>query len=543
MATIPLQSNTVHPVAVAVRGDLPPWWADVTTPAAYPEKTATVTVKETHISWVFLTDRHAYKLRKPVKFSFVDFSTLERRKRDCDVEVDLNKRLAAEVYLGVVPLVRLAAGGYRFGGSGEVVDYAVKMVRLPEAACLSSVLSHRRLTSAEVASLGHLLLDFYRQLAPATLTTQDYFRRIERHIAENDADLRTRVVPSQQSLLRRLLQAQLFYVRVFQDELSSRVQDGQIVEGHGDLRPEHVYMLGKPVVIDAVEFSTELRQVDVLDELAFLAMECDRLGYTAVGDQLRQLYQAGSKDLASDRLWYFYKLYRAMVRAKVHALRADQLSGAQQQAALAEVKDYLILAEHYAEKVAPPVVFVVGGISGSGKSTLARQLAEELALERFSTDDLRHRLAQTHQEILTPSTKYSLPARDWIYEQLLAQARPPLRQGLSVVLDGTFLRQPWRQAARRLAVDNQAMPWFIHCTCPVPVAQARIADRKNDTSEATGDVLAGQLEALDHEPWSETNVDIDTTECLAAQVRTVYESLRRALPSSRHTSRGHAVGQ
>jgi aminoglycoside phosphotransferase family enzyme/predicted kinase len=506
----------------------PPWWEDVLSPAAYPESTRQVLVKETHISWVFLTDRHAYKVRKPVKFSFLNFESLEQRLDDCQREVDLNRRLAPQIYLGVVPLVRTAHGHYCFGGRGTTVEYAVKMVRLPEEACLAGILERRALSTKELAGLSRVLLAFYQNLPPVTLTAEEYYRRVERHVMENDADLKTILGSQHEALLRRLLQVQLLYLRLFRDRLEARVSDGRIVEGHGDLRPEHIYLLAKPVVIDAVEFSTELRQLDVLDELAFLAMECDRMGHTALGNYVLDFYTAESGDSKDDRLWNFYKVYRALVRAKVHALQSRQCSGTAQRRALACAHDYLLLAEQYADAVTPPILFVVGGISGSGKSTLAEQLATAFAARRYSTDEIRATAFAAMGNSAT-ADKYSINGRDRVYQLLMAQAEQELRQGLSVVVDGTFLARSWRRQAQELAKRWGAACCFIQCDCPVGLASIRVANRYAGASEATPDLPAQQFAQLQSEPWTEPGFRVDTTACLGAELQDVYRGLRNLL--------------
>ncbi|GIW94698.1 MAG: hypothetical protein KatS3mg110_2739 [Pirellulaceae bacterium] len=508
---------------------LPAWWQDLQSPHAYPEPTKAVSVRETHISWVFLLDRHVYKIRKPVRFSFVDFSTLERRLDDCRRELRLNRRLAPDIYLDVVPLVQQPDGHYRFGVSGQPIEYAVRMVRLPEQLCLEQVLRRTSITPYQQEGLIRVLAGFYQRLPPVTLATEAYCQRIAGHIADNENDLVPRVSPGTRTLVQRVLQSQRLFLHVFQHELDTRVQDGRIIEGHGDLRPEHIYLTDPPIVIDAVEFSRELRELDVWDELAFLAMECDRLGHRYLGCQLREAMRHRLADPASDRLWNFYKIYRATVRAKVAALTAEQLDGRAQATLRAQVRDYLLLAEQYLEKVAPPLLLVIGGISGSGKSTLARHLASRLGIAHLSTDQLRQQLLTEQQLPADRQYRYSTQYRDRVYEELFERADQQLKEGLSVVLDGTFLERRWRDRAWELAGARRALVCFFVCRCPAGICQERIRARTGDPSEAVPELVDRQLELQQHAALDPSITWVDTTESLPVQVQTVFDALRSRL--------------
>ncbi len=511
---------------------LPHWWSDAQLPSAYPDKTETVTLRQTHISWLFLLDRHVYKIRKPVRFSFVDFTRLENRFEDCRQELQVNRRLAPHVYIDVLPLVRTANGSYRFGGIGKPVEYAVRMVRLPDERSLEHVLQHRSLTKREWEMLVHVLVAFYQQLPPVTLTTDVYCARIARHVADNERDLSLRLPPVNQPLLQRVQQAQRLFLEVFRDELQMRVRDGRIVEGHGDLRPEHIYLTDPPVVIDAIEFSRELRELDVCDELAFLAMECDRLGHRKLGSDLWGEIRRRTVDPASDRLWNFYKTYRATVRAKVAALQAEQAASEQAIALRAQARDYLLLAEQYVESLAPPLMLIVSGVSGSGKSTLARQIASALGMDHHSTDLIRQELLAEGDASSDRHLRYSSNARQRVYEELFRLARQRLAMGISVILDGTFLYPNWRSQARQVAVECRALPVLIVCQCPMHVCQQRIRMRTDDPSEATAELVQDQWNSWRIVPDDQPVTQVDTTESMPVQLRVVYDALRERLVSN-----------
>ncbi len=370
--------------------------------ASYPERTSGVLLRETHISCVFLTDRHAYKLKKPVAFEFLDFRSLESRRRACEEEVRLNRRLARDVYLGVVPITRNAEGRLRLDAeptaegaspSGTVaVDWLVKMRRLPDDRMLDQLIQSGRLEEAQIDGLATKLIAFYRQAPPLAIEPDRYRAEIECHLRANRAELLAAEHRLPAATVRRVHTAQLLLLAAMPEMLDARVRDGRVIDGHGDLRPEHVCLTDEPVVFDCLEFSPELRHLDVLDELGFFAMECDFLEAPQVGERVLERYCQETGDRPPDPLRWFYQSYRACVRAKVAALRARQVAGSAAVGGRDHALRYLTLADGYARRVAPPFVIIVRGPSGSGKTTLAALLAEGLAVARLGTDDVRREM-------------------------------------------------------------------------------------------------------------------------------------------------------
>jgi uncharacterized protein len=286
-------------------------------PASYPKPTQRVETKETHMSWVFLTDREVWKLKKPVRYDYLDFSTLEARRENCEEEVRLNRRLAPDVYYGVVPLVRNARGELRLGGEGTVLDWLVWMRRLPAERMLDQAMREQAVSQAQARQVGVLLARFYRQLPPVFLATSEYRQRLA---AELRADQRELAAPESalpQALLKALVEAQLQFLAQETAWLDERVRAGRIIEGHGDLRPEHICLEREPVIIDCLEFNRDFRILDAASELAFLALECARLGAPEIGAIIWQTYCEETGDSLPERLLAFYKSYHACLRAKI----------------------------------------------------------------------------------------------------------------------------------------------------------------------------------------------------------------------------------
>ncbi|MGP1397476.1 MAG: hypothetical protein ACTS3R_18390 [Inquilinaceae bacterium] len=282
-------------------------------PAAYPDDPARVEALETHMSWVFLTDRHAWKLKKPVRYLHLNYRTPANRRFYCREEVRLNRRLAPSVYQAVVALTEDATGSLALGGGGSVVDWLVRMRRLPSARMLDTVLAQRAVSTDDVQSIAAVLARFYRRLPPVVMAAGDYVARFERQAAEAVAVLAAapQCPPAVRPLADRLGRTPPELAVL----VGGRATAGLLREGHGDLRPDHICLGDPPLIIDCLEFSRDLRLADPVDELAFLAMECGRLGGRSIGLQVMDAYGAMSGDRPPAAIVAFYTAHRALVRA------------------------------------------------------------------------------------------------------------------------------------------------------------------------------------------------------------------------------------
>jgi aminoglycoside phosphotransferase family enzyme len=293
-------------------------------PESYPERPQKVEAKETHMSWVFLTDRHAYKLKKPVRFSYLDYGTIELRRHYCEEEVRLNRRLAPDVYLDTVSIALDAAGSLSIGGGGRVIDWLVKMRRLPAERTLEHAIEAGTVGEADVLRVASTLAAFYRSAPRVSMEPAVYRQRFERDIDASRRELlRPGFALSKEPIeeislsLRRFLAAR-------EELLAQRVLLGRIVEGHGDLRPEHVYLCEYPLITDCLEFNRDFRLVDPADEIAYLAMECERGGAARVGVWLFEAYADAANDDPPAPIVEFYKGFRALLRAKIAIWHLDE---------------------------------------------------------------------------------------------------------------------------------------------------------------------------------------------------------------------------
>ncbi|HEU4730152.1 MAG TPA: hypothetical protein VFT22_19775 [Kofleriaceae bacterium] len=282
---------------------------------------------ETHMSWVFLSERHAWKLKKPVRLPYLDHSTVEQRRRSCLQELRLGRRLAASVYLEVVPLV-MGPSGLALEGAGEIVDWLVVMRRVPAARMLPHMLDQGTATPAEADALGDLLAAYYRVAPRAPWSPEDYRHRLRNTVVTVAGELVER--GASRSQIRGIVHAQLGGIERDAGGLDQRIAEGRVIDAHGDLRPEHVCFETPPVVIDPLEFDDELRMLDAVSELAFFALECERLRAAWFGHRVLARYFERSGDRAPGTVVALYRNQHALVRALLALRHVDDAQPAEQ---------------------------------------------------------------------------------------------------------------------------------------------------------------------------------------------------------------------
>jgi aminoglycoside phosphotransferase family enzyme len=286
-------------------------------PGAFPGPPHRIEVVETHLSWVFLTEDRVYKLKKPIAHEHVDLTTIEGRHKNCLEELRLNRRLAPQIYLDVVPLTLASDRGLRLGGDGPAVDWLVVMKRLPVEATLRARLPGGLVSPQDIERIADRLTTFYRAATTAPTDPDQYCQRFVDRIGRESETLLDQRFDLPVARIRTAASRARAFLDRHRDMLRARARDGRIVEAHGDLRPEHIFLMPEPVIIDCLEFSHELRLLDPAEELAYLAMECAHLGARWVRDTLFAAYCARSGDMVPSTLIDFHWTFRALLRARL----------------------------------------------------------------------------------------------------------------------------------------------------------------------------------------------------------------------------------
>jgi uncharacterized protein len=315
----------------------------------YDPPPGTVRRVETHMSWVFITDTLVYKMKKPVQLPFLDFSTLAARRHFCEESLRLNRRLAKWVYLDIVPLT-LESGGLSLNGEGKPVEWIERMQRLPEGRMLDAAIRDQTVYEADVDRFASVLADFYRKAPPVPMMPDAYRTRLEEAVQSNAEAMTKPEFGLPVERLRAVTSAQRDFIDRENRLFDYRVESGHIIEGHGDLRPEHVCLLAEPVIIDCLEFNRDFRLLDPVDELSYLAMECTFAGAEWIGPRLFETYGNVSGDLAPSLLISFYQSHRATIRAKLAAWHLLDQPPEAHSHWRARAEAYLALAWRYASE-------------------------------------------------------------------------------------------------------------------------------------------------------------------------------------------------
>jgi aminoglycoside phosphotransferase family enzyme/predicted kinase len=492
--------------------DLPQLIEALSRPEAYPHPAGVVEVRQTHISVVFLAGDFVYKLKKPVAPGFLDFTTLDKRLHFCREEVRLNRRLAPDVYLGVVPVVR-AADGLRFDGEGEPVEWAVKMRRLPDGATLLDRVRRDEASPELVAALARRVAAFHRAAdANARTAACGRFEVVAKNVADVLARAAACVGPVVSEAVfdrtRELFEARLAHLRPLID---SRAARGVPVDGHGDLHLDHVYCFpDRPppddlCVIDCIEFNEQFRFLDPVADAAFAVMDLAFHGRRDLGRHFAAAYFNATGDAEGRELLPLYTAYRAAVRGMVDGLLTTEpeVPAAEREAAVARGRGHWLLA--LAELEDPgrrPCLLLVGGLPGSGKSTLARGLAERAGFAVIRSDVVRKELANLPAHEPSPAgaraALYSTGATERTYAECLTRARNVLRDGGRVIVDATFRGEHARRQFLDLATEYGVPVGVLVCEARPEAVRARLAERTGDASDADWEVYTRAAAQWEH---------------------------------------------
>jgi uncharacterized protein len=467
----------------------------LTDPACYRHEVGKILLAETHISWVFLTGRYAYKVKKPIKLPFLDFSSLRRRHHFCVEELRLNRRLAPELYLGVVPIGGSPAAPRV--GRRPAFEYAVKMLQFDPGDRLDRRLKRKAVPRSALLEFASTLAEFHGRLKPVH---NDPTGRAARAAA---LDNFSALEPNASGSTRRRLDALRSWTEREGTSLATvfaeRTSAGAERECHGDLHLENLlWRNGSIVAYDALEFDRALREIDVVSEASFLAMDLIAHRRSDLAFDFLNRYLEVSGDYEGIDVLRFYLVYRALVRAKVRAIKAAQAGGG-------AAEDPYVETAQALRRDRRPLLLITHGLSGSGKTTITDALVGRLKALRVRSDLERKRLHGIAVGARTGSAVgeglYAAGATQLTYERLATLADRMLRHGFDAIVDATFLRRRERLVFRQIAAANGSRFAILDCTAPAAELRRRVRARfkaARDASEATLAVLERQL--VDQEP-------------------------------------------
>ncbi|MCU0710973.1 MAG: AAA family ATPase [Pirellula sp.] len=483
-------------------------------PSSYPHSVSeSVELNETHISWVFLAGHFAYKIKKPIINDFLDYSTLEKRHSACVKELNLGKRFAPELYIDVVPITS-EDGMYRVDGDANPIDFAVRMRRFSAESLLSRRLESGVVSEQEIEQLGKNIARFHRGATSATSQRSGSLQSIHDRAAENFESIRRSSLSLDATTLSKVEEWTNAQWSVLRERFLIREQLGWVRECHGDMHCNNVvYFRDHWTLFDGIEFNDELSCIDTMSDLAFLVMDLMERKKNGLAWLMLNAYLAESGDYHGLSVLKWYLVYRAMVRAKVALMRAEQIPQTSpiRNDEVNAASNYLSLALEFTA-IHKPQLWITHGFSGSGKTHGSRWAIRELGMIRLRSDVERKRLfhlshsefgshikAEDRQEI------YSISATEATYRSLWSLARELLHCGFSVLVDATFLKQAERTRFRDLAKSLDIPFRILDFRNHVSVLEQRIRDRKSlgiDASDADVDVLHKQIR--NDEPLTES---------------------------------------
>lgn len=490
-------------------------------PEFYDDSVNHIKLVETHISWVFLTGKFAYKLKKPVKFDFLDFKTLAQRKYYCEQELKLNKRLAPDIYLDVIPVTKLE-NNFSLAGEGKIIDYVVKMKQFDNSCLLNKLIKNNQLKLSDIDNLSEMVADFHSKISIAGLdisfgSTEEVIKPVE-----DNFSILNNILPDSidQERLNSLHSQMLLIYKAIYPQLLIRKQKGFIRECHGDLHLGNIALIKNQILLfDGIEFNDSLRWIDTISDCAFLIMDLQDHNQFIFANHFVNHYLLKTGDYSALAVLKFYQLYRAMVRAKVAGLRLQQHESGSisYKNTLGDIRNYLKLAETYVQtdiQMKQNFLAISYGISGSGKSWLCSHLADKSGAIQLRSDVERKRLLfQAADGLYSDSTTHQT------YTRLMELCEIILNANYSVIIDATFLDAQWRQKFCRIAEKYKIPFHILNCYADQKTIVKRLEIRHNEInniSDADVSVMEKQLKNRHHlKPYEKKyEIPVDTAQLI-----------------------------
>jgi len=491
-------------------------------PKIFGENITETSILETHISWVVLTGTYAFKIKKPVDFGFLDFSTLEKRKFYCEEELRLNRRLAPNMYVDVVPIYDTKEGLRISAREGKIVDYAVKMIQFDQDRLMSNLLKNHFIRNEDIKNIVKILKTFYSNLSSSdkikefgdistiTKNTEENFEQtqnvigltISKETYEHIKDSTRAFIKSHESLFRQ------------------RIKEGHIKDCHGDLHSGNMVIdkNGFITIFDCIEFNERFRYSDVAADIGFLAMDLDYQNFPSHSAYLIHEYIKRSNDKTLLEVLNFYKCYRAYVRGKVLGfMLSTDLNKKTEKKIIAKANKYFELSSYYADLFSctvdtnrKPILFLMHGLAGTGKSTIAHKISTDYNAIEIGTDIVRKKMAgmnkYQHQYDEFGKGLYSSEKTDDTYREVIKEAENHLQKGKNCILNGTFLQKKHRDWALDMATQYGVKMIIVHCTCNEEDIKERFTERAVEKSVSDGRLDIYVKQKKEYQPLHENDI-------------------------------------
>lgn len=481
--------------------------AEMSRPRFYPDQPPSIEVIQTHISVIFIAGESVYKIKKPLNFGFLDFTTLEKRRHYCHREVELNSRFSENIYQGVVSIY-LSNGAFALNGPGEEIEIAVLMRKIPHDRIMINML-HEGIISPEMLDrLADRIVYFHsKAMSNQEISSYGSLPVIHQNLREN--------FQQTEPFIGRTLSMHVYgeiarlsynFMKSYAVLFSQRCSNGFIRDCHGDLHLDHVVFLDEIMLFDCIEFNDRFRFGDTASDLGFLLMDLDFKAYPGFSQRIQERYIEASGDRDMRELLPFYKSYRAFVRGKVHSFALDEpeIASHEKNVHAAHAVDYFKLSLAYLEEPPPPALIITYGFTGSGKSYLAERLGQRLGVVPERSDVVRKQLHQVgldeHRLDNYQAGIYTPIATEETYDSILSHAADELTIGKTAIIDASFLKFEHRRRAACMADSHNARFVILQCEAPVHLIRQRLEERtrkQGDPSDGRWEIYQEQLRSFD----------------------------------------------
>jgi len=494
-------------------------------PSLYGSNVKSVDILQTHISFVALTGKYAYKIKKPVNFGFLDFSTLDKRKYFCEEELRLNRRLCPDIYLDVVPITE-KNNNLQIGSNGKIIDYAVKMVEFPQEKIMTKLLEQEKINEEVIKKICKILNEFYKNSeCSKDIDRYGTIDFIKKNTDENFEQTKSVIdITISRKIFENIKSNTNKFLEEKKDLFEKRIKQGHILDCHGDLHSGNIVVSDDNIFIfDCIEFNKRFRYSDVASDIGFLAMDLDYLGFPYLSSYLIEHYIEKSKDFGILDILNFYKCYRAYVRGKVIGFRLDEpnIDKKEKQKIKYIAKKYFDLAYYYSELfsktfcITKPLLFITCGLTGTGKTTVAKKISVDYKANLINSDTIRKELEgidkfERHHDAYNTGL-YSPEKMLNTYKNILNKANIILNKGENVVLDATFKSKKFRNMAHKIAKKNNAIFIILFCSCPEDKVKEFLKKRvkKKSISDGRWEIYVKQKNSFESLDSADNFVKID----------------------------------